>query len=463
MLFCSVGWETGSGSSISSVTDTIGNTYTSLPLITNSPHESEGFYAVSTSGAADTVTVHFTGSGGTFVGLACGEWSGANHLDVHGEATGTSATPTSASVTPSAPGELLIGYGDDAANNWSATGSWTLRSSATGVRYGLEDQLNSGTGSVASAFSIGSAPWTAGIVAFSDSAINAFIQDKDTYFCQWHCGIHGVGGIHIERGEWARIVLLGRLGNRQQFLDQCADRGPIGNTYTSLPLITNSPHESQGFYAVSASSAADTVTAHFTGGGATYVGFACGEWSGANHLDVHGEATGSSTTPTSASVTPSASGELLIGYADDSGNSWSATGSWTLRSSTGYVRYGLEDQLSSGTSSVASAFSIGSAPWTAGIVAFNYSSDAIQNFTLTVQNPPVAPSITSSNATTFTVGTAGFRFALSQRLAPLLRHFLNLEPCRAVLLSIPGQEYFPGHPVRVRPVPTRLPSRRTTG
>ena len=101
LLFCTVGWDTAGGALISSVTDTIGNTYASLPWVVHSPHQMQGFYAFSNSTGADTVTVNFNGTGGTYVGIACGEWSGPTHLDVHGETTGTtSATPTSASVTP---------------------------------------------------------------------------------------------------------------------------------------------------------------------------------------------------------------------------------------------------------------------------------------------------------------------------------------------------------------------------
>jgi hypothetical protein len=165
LLFCSIGWEIAGGSTISLVTDSIGNTFNSLPLIVNSPHQSQGYYTFSKSSAADTVTVFFTGSGGTYVGMACGEWSGPTQLDVHAETTGSSTNP-SASLIPTFTGDLLIGYADDAANNWSATGSWTLRSTATNVRYGMEDQLNGGIGPTKSGFTIGSDPWTAGIAAF---------------------------------------------------------------------------------------------------------------------------------------------------------------------------------------------------------------------------------------------------------------------------------------------------------
>ena len=183
----------------------------------------------------------------------------------------------------------------------------------------------------------------------------------------------------------------------------------LGNTFAALPLVVHSPHQMQGFYAFSNS---------FRGGHGH--GNLYRQW---RDLRGHGlwrvvwpHSSGcpggghrnTSATPTSASITPSASGELLIGYADDSSNIWAASGAWTLRSTSANVRYGLEDQLSSATAPVAAGFTITSAPWTAGIVAFSSSTDATQNFTLTVVNPVlVAPSITSANNTTFTVGTAG--------------------------------------------------------
>ena len=112
LLFCTVGWETASDATISSVTDTIGNTYNSLPLTANSPHEVQAFYAFSSGSGADAFTANFSGSGGTWVGMSCGEWSGPTAIDVHTEAIGNSTTPNSGSITPSASGELLIGYSD---------------------------------------------------------------------------------------------------------------------------------------------------------------------------------------------------------------------------------------------------------------------------------------------------------------------------------------------------------------
>jgi large repetitive protein len=239
-------------------------------------------------------------------------------------------------------------------------------------------------------------------------APNVLIQNKDAYFSNGS----GAPSQSITLGSSVNsadllFCMVGWETAGGSLISSVTDS--LGNSYSALPLVVHSPHQMQGFYAFSAASGADTVQVNFNGTGGAYVGIACAEWSGPTHLDVHAEAIGTGTAPASTAVTPSAAGELLIGYADDSGNFWSANSPWTLLSSTGYVRYGLEDQLSSTTSPAASAFTIGSAPWAAGIVAFGGSGtiSVTQNFTLTVNLPFVPPAITSASSTTFTVGATG--------------------------------------------------------
>jgi large repetitive protein len=491
LVFCTAGWWQ-TGVFVSSVSDTIGNTYFPLPVTINGSHIMQAFYAFSNSSGADTFTAHFTGSGGTSVGIACGEWSGPSSLDKHGEATGNSSTPTSASITPSSSGELLIGYGDDGINTWGASGAWTLRSTSASVRYGLEDQLSSGTSSVATGFTITSAQWEAGIVAFYSSAsdakqsftltmspgsatspvissannatfplgsagtftvtttgsptptlsesgalpsgvtfnagtgvlsgtpasgtngtypitytahngaggnaTNVLAQEKDVYFSNGTAATSESSAFSysVNSGDLVFCSVGWQTGSS---ITSVSDT--IGNTFYSLPVSVSSTFQLQAFYAFSKSNGSDTFTVNFSGSGATYASIACGEWIGPTSLDVHGEATGSSTTPTSASVTPSSAGELLIGYSAANSNNWTGTGSWTLLSTATSKPFGLEEQLSSGTSSVAAGFSIFSAHWDAGIAAFNSSVDTSQSFTLAV--PPV-PIITSTSTSSGAVG-----------------------------------------------------------
>jgi RHS repeat-associated protein len=224
--------------------------------------------------------------------------------------------------------DFLIGYADDAANNWAATGAWTLRSTATNVRYGLEDQLSAGTGPVAAGFAISSAPWMSGIAAFRSATTNTFVQKKDQYF-------GNVTGATSESvtlpsntggGNLLFCVVGWDIGSGSVISSVSDSRG---NTYSSLPLMVNSPHQVQSFYTFNASTGADTFTVNFSGSGGTWVGIACGEWSGPIGLDAHGEATGNSATPTSSSITPSggASGSVYYYFADHLGNTRVVTNS----------------------------------------------------------------------------------------------------------------------------------------
>jgi hypothetical protein len=43
LLFCMAGWESGNGALISSITDSLGNTFSALPLVVHSPHQMQGF------------------------------------------------------------------------------------------------------------------------------------------------------------------------------------------------------------------------------------------------------------------------------------------------------------------------------------------------------------------------------------------------------------------------------------
>ncbi len=224
--------------------------------------------------------------------------------------------------------ELLIGYADDSGNNWAATGAWTLRSTATNVRYGLEDQLNGGTGSVTAGFTITSAAWAAGIAAFSGTGTNAFVQKKDQYFANGTgAGSESVAFTsNVESGDLL-LCMVGWETTGGSLISSVSDTR--GNSYSSLPLTANSPHQMQGFYTFSTASGADTFTVNFSGSGGTWVGIACGEWSGPTRLDVHGEATGNSATPTSASITPSGgtSGRVYYYFVDHLGSTRVVTNS----------------------------------------------------------------------------------------------------------------------------------------
>jgi hypothetical protein len=153
MLFVVIGWEHGASITVTSVTDTLTNTYVSLPQATGGNHALQAFYAISNkSTGANTVTANFSGVGATFVQLTIAEYSGISSIDQHGENGGASSPQVSPTITTSKPHECILGYADDGQGNWTAGSGWTLRSSLGGinVRSTLQDILDAAPGSYTS-------------------------------------------------------------------------------------------------------------------------------------------------------------------------------------------------------------------------------------------------------------------------------------------------------------------------
>ena len=170
LIFVEVGWEVSDGT-ISSITDSIGNTYTALPSIVNGGNQSKAFYAFSTASGADTIAVKFTNTG-SYVGMLLAEYSGVTQIDTHNEGIGNSNAIASPAITPSTNGELLTGYADANNNAWGAGGAFTQRTTALARRGSIEDKLNAGLSSVTSNFTLQfGASYESGIVAFKSANV----------------------------------------------------------------------------------------------------------------------------------------------------------------------------------------------------------------------------------------------------------------------------------------------------
>ncbi len=108
-----VGWN-DTTSTVSSVTDTRGNTYTQAgTTVTGSGLRQAIFYAKNIAAGTNTVTVAFS-QAAAFVDLRVLEYSGAdtsNPLDVTAGAIGTGGTPSSGAATTSSAKELIFGAG----------------------------------------------------------------------------------------------------------------------------------------------------------------------------------------------------------------------------------------------------------------------------------------------------------------------------------------------------------------
>jgi glucose/arabinose dehydrogenase/chitodextrinase len=127
-----IGWNDAT-STIASVTDSAGNTYqVGTPIARGAGLSQAIYYARNVKAAAagaNTVTVQFSGPV-PFVDLRITEYSGLdplNPFDVAGSASGSASTATSASVTTTAPSELLFGAGMTTGAFTSSSAGYTTR------------------------------------------------------------------------------------------------------------------------------------------------------------------------------------------------------------------------------------------------------------------------------------------------------------------------------------------------
>jgi len=171
--FIAVGVSWGSSVSISSITDTKGNTYTlAVGPTTFSGAASAIYYAKNIAAAAagaNTVTVTFSAATGT-PDLRVAEYSGVattNPLDVTAVSTGTSATSNSGSATTTNANVLLIGSNAVLSGTQSAGTGYTSRQISLYDGNILEDRIVSATGAYSATATLSSsAAWIMQMAAF---------------------------------------------------------------------------------------------------------------------------------------------------------------------------------------------------------------------------------------------------------------------------------------------------------
>ena len=158
------------------VTDSLGNTYSIAGnVLTSSGAYSAIYYARNIKGGSDTVTFRTVASGGQ-VSMAIAEFAGidpVSPLDVVAGTTGSGTTPSSGVMTPTMPGDLVIGSGTHNGNTVTSAGAgFTLiavptEDSNTHQPLAMEYQVLSGTQATAAAFSLAAGfGWTQNGVLF---------------------------------------------------------------------------------------------------------------------------------------------------------------------------------------------------------------------------------------------------------------------------------------------------------
>jgi hypothetical protein len=148
-----VGWN-DTTSTVSSVSDSRGNTYTQAgTTVTGTGLRQAIYYARNIAGGSNTVTVGFN-QAAAFVDVRILEYSGldpTSPLDVTAGAAGTSTSPNSGAATTTAANELIFGAGITSGGFTGAGTGFTSRIiTADGdIAEDAEDKVVSSTGATA--------------------------------------------------------------------------------------------------------------------------------------------------------------------------------------------------------------------------------------------------------------------------------------------------------------------------
>lgn len=182
--------RTSFANTVSSITDSLGNTFTSQVTWSQStsPGNTGGlFYVLSSAGGSDTITCNTSGTGNPMIVAA--EYSGLSSVDQHNNAIASSSTAgNSGNVTTTSANELLFaGCGTSVSSGtitYTAGSGYSMIATDTQfLRLGaVEDQIVSVTGTYAGTMTFGTANnWGCAIGTFAASAAASAKPIQRTY------------------------------------------------------------------------------------------------------------------------------------------------------------------------------------------------------------------------------------------------------------------------------------------
>jgi IPT/TIG domain len=176
LLTCAITYGNPGGTTLA-VSDNINGAWS----VAGSVHFSTGisqttalFYLANSKAGTTTITGK-PGSAGEYGAMDCQEWSGvatSSPLDQTAEQDGTTANPSSGSVTTTASGELILG---DLENGYSpsAGSGFTLlntdTSPGTGSGLNTEYRIQASAGAAAATWTLATTTWTAQVATFKSS------------------------------------------------------------------------------------------------------------------------------------------------------------------------------------------------------------------------------------------------------------------------------------------------------
>lgn len=166
-----MGTEYDDQASLTSVTDSQGNTWHKVFDILNGGHNETLWYAKAGSSAACTVTITYPATVDPAVAIA--EYANVDTLDASAtQTTGTGTSITTPSITTSHASETIIEFGNGPGASWSCSGSYATRqglANGGNVFAAFGDRDVTSIGTYAAAFTAGSlfgTSQTVGIASF---------------------------------------------------------------------------------------------------------------------------------------------------------------------------------------------------------------------------------------------------------------------------------------------------------
>lgn len=386
MLFAVVTWFTTGVTC--SLTDSQGNTWVPIgaaPRFQNNTSSSlaQAFYALNTVGGANTVTFHWSGTGGTFQEFAVAEYSGVNAFDGYDfdgasgwiNCVGASAAPASTLSGTAATHdstELFIAYGGSTNDEtWTAGNACTLRTSGSAL-VALEDKTVT-NGTYFPAFTLGaSSAWAVGSAMFYQTGVSTFVQEVN----------HDDGiasGATTDALTFYRNVTAGDLIFAfslwvSNVTATIADSQGC-TWFTPDGRQTQSGEFGQVFYAVAKTTGPMTVTWTYSGAGGTFIGASISEYTGVNTLNAHSVTGASSGTITATPITTTGTDLLLSAFTTAAGHQSWTNGAGYIARSTSSRSTGLQSAFAVAPGTQNATFTLaGPTNWSTWLYAFNFSS-----------------------------------------------------------------------------------------
>jgi hypothetical protein len=401
-----VGWNDATAQ-VNSVTDSKGNHYTAAvgPTVQTGTATQVIYYAMNIASAtagSNTVTVTFN-TAASYPDIRIVEYSGISQtsaVDVFAAAQGSGSPSSSGSVTTTNPNDLLVGANLVQHTTTGAGSGFTSRVITNPDEDILEDSVVSATGSYSATAPITGGAWIMQMVAFRGATTATAIKLVQ------HGSVDNGGAATSSAVVTLSGVATGDLLTCS--LTYGNDGGTtlaVSDTLNGSWSVANPAHYNANiiqitgqFYFANTKSGTITITGKPSAAG-TWGSMNCQEWSGAatsGPLDQLTSADGTTANPSSGSVTPTASGELILGDLEN-GIGPSAGSGFALISSTPNTGLSTEYQIQSSATAVAATWTLAATGWTAQVATFKPATGG---------GGSTAPTISSLSPSSGRVGTS---------------------------------------------------------